>query len=132
MPTTRPSYAETRESLRWRVALVLVALMSTLMLALGLLNTLLGLTDTALLAWIVFTLNATSLLGLLWLPRRAGTMAFFGVILGLAAGVLSGWLFCAVPDRKEAALEAELDMVVGVLNALRVMREWDRFEEGRN
>lgn len=56
----------------------------------------------------------------------------FGVILGLAAGVLSGWLFCADGARKEAALEAELEMVVGDLNALRVMREWDRFEEGRN
>lgn len=56
----------------------------------------------------------------------------FGVILGLSAGVLSGWLFCADQDRKEAALEAELEMVVGDLNALRVMQEWDRFEEGRN
>ena len=92
MSTTRPSYAETRETLRWRVALVLVALMSTLMLALGLLNTSLGLTDTARLAWIVFTLNATSLLGLLWLPRRAGTMAFFGVILGLIVFAIGfGW-----------------------------------------
>lgn len=92
MPTTRSSYDETRETLRWRVALVLIALMSTLMLALGLLNTSLGLADTARLSWIVFTLNAVSLLGLLWLPRRAGTMAFFGVILGLIVfAVAYGW-----------------------------------------
>lgn len=94
MPTTRPSYAETRETLRWRVALVLVALMSTLMLALGLLNTAMGLADTARLAWIVFTLNALSLLGLIWMPRRAGTMAFFGVILGLIVFAIGyGWWY---------------------------------------
>ncbi|GAB3732086.1 hypothetical protein GCM10028794_08850 [Silanimonas algicola] len=92
MPTTRSSYAETRETLRWRVALVLVALMSTLMLALGLLNTSLGFPDTAKLAWLVFALNAASLLGLLGLPRRLGTMAFFSVILGLIVFAVGfGW-----------------------------------------
>lgn len=92
MPTTRPSYAETRETLRWRVALVLVALMSTLMLSLGLLNTSLGFTDTARLAWIVFSLNAMSLAGLLGLPRRIGPMLFFAVILGLIVFAIGyGW-----------------------------------------
>lgn len=92
MTGPRPDYGETRETLRWRVALVLVALMSTLMLALGLLNTSMGFADTARLAWIVFTLNATSLAGLLLLPRRIGATAFFTVILGLIVFALAyGW-----------------------------------------
>lgn len=92
MGTERASYAETRDLLRWRVALVLVALMSTLMLVLGLLNTSLGLADTAQLAWIVFTLNAISLVALLVLPRRLGTGLFFGTILGLIVfAVVFGW-----------------------------------------
>ncbi len=92
MGVTRSSYAETRELLRWRVALVLVALMSTLMLALGFLNASLGLADTARLAWIVFTLNGLSLLGLLFLPRRVGSVLFFGTILGLVIFAVGfGW-----------------------------------------
>ncbi len=92
MPTTRSSYDETRETLRWRVALVLVALMSALMFALGVLNLAMGFADTARLAWIVFILNALSLGGLLWLPRRTGPMLFFAVILGLIVFAIGfGW-----------------------------------------
>jgi diguanylate cyclase (GGDEF)-like protein len=94
MAEARSSYAETRELLRWRVALVLVALMSTLMLALGFLNASLGLADTARLAWIVFTLNGLSLLGLLFLPRRVGSVLFFGTILGLVIFAVGfGWWY---------------------------------------
>ena len=92
MPTTRPSYAETRELLRWRVALVLVGLMSTLMVTLGVVNTRMGLPDTAQLAWIVFGLNAVSFFALLVLPRRVGSVLFFGTILALTVFAVGfGW-----------------------------------------
>lgn len=55
----------------------------------------------------------------------------FGILLGLSGGILAGWLQRNDHYRREAALRAELDTVVGDLTALRVMAEWDRFEEGR-
>lgn len=55
----------------------------------------------------------------------------FGILLGVSGGVLAGWLQHGEHERREEALRAELDTVVGDLNALRVMAEWDRFEEGR-
>jgi diguanylate cyclase (GGDEF)-like protein len=92
MPAIRSSYAEMREILRWRVAIVLVALMSTLMVTLGIVNTRMGLADTALLAWIVFGLNALSFAALLVLPRRVGSTLFFGTILALTVfAVVFGW-----------------------------------------
>jgi len=89
----RTRYAEEREALRWRVALVLVGLVSTLMLLLGLLNTTLGLAETAQLAWIVLVFNALSLAGLLLLPRRIGVPGFFTVALGLIVFTVGfgGW-----------------------------------------
>jgi len=86
------SYDEARDRLRWQAALVLVALMSTLMLLLGIFNTRMGYADTALLAWIVLGLNALSLIGLLVLPRRLGSTMFFGLILALTVfAVIFGW-----------------------------------------
>lgn len=83
MGATRPSYSETRETLRWRMALVLVGLMSVLMVVLAVLNTRMGFDDTALLALIVLGINAASLAGLLLLPRGLGSALFFAAILGL-------------------------------------------------
>lgn len=92
MPTSRFSYAETRERLRWRMAIILVVLMSVLMAALIVVNTSMGFADTALLAWIVLALNGLSLLGLWLLPRGAGSVLFFGVILALTIfAVAFGW-----------------------------------------
>ncbi|MBS3959934.1 MAG: GGDEF domain-containing protein [Xanthomonadaceae bacterium] len=86
------SYARERELLRWRVALVLVVLVSALMLALGILNTRLGIEETARLAWIVFALNALSLVALFLLPRRYGVPGFFATILGLLVFTVGfGW-----------------------------------------
>lgn len=77
------SYAESRERLRWRVALLLVALVGVLMISLGLLNTYLGLAEAARLAWLVFIINAISLLALLLLPQRLGTDLFFAIGIAL-------------------------------------------------
>lgn len=55
----------------------------------------------------------------------------FGILLGFSGGILAGWVQRNDHHRREAALRAELDTVVGDLNALRVMAEWDAFEEGR-
>ena len=83
MAPHRDSYAELRDRLRWQVAVVLGVLIVVLMVALGLLNTRLGLPDTARLAWIVLGVSASSL-ALLWvLPRRTGGMVFFVVIAAL-------------------------------------------------
>ncbi|HET9483032.1 MAG TPA: hypothetical protein VFO79_03675, partial [Xanthomonadales bacterium] len=66
--------------MRWRVALVLGALIIVLMGALGTLNTSLGLADTALLAWVVLGASAAAVAGLLVLPRRLGGTLFFTVV----------------------------------------------------
>jgi diguanylate cyclase (GGDEF)-like protein len=80
MPLRRDSYSLLRETLRWRVALVLGVLIMALMAALGILNTHLGLTDTALLAWIVLGLTSACVTALLTLPRQLGGTIFFCVI----------------------------------------------------
>jgi diguanylate cyclase (GGDEF)-like protein len=80
MPLRRDSYSLLRETLRWRVALVLSVLIIVLMLALGALNTYLGYADTALLAWIVLGLTAACVVGLLTLPHELGGTIFFCVI----------------------------------------------------
>lgn len=87
------SYAETRDLLRWRVALLLVVLISVLMVGLGLLNRYFDLGDTARLAWIVFGLNAISLPALLLLPRRLGTSLFFGALAAMIVFAVGfgGW-----------------------------------------
>mgnify|MGYP002778090303 FL=1 len=92
MTATRSSYAKTRELMRWRVALVLVGLMSLLMVSLAVLNTRMGFADTARLALIVLGINAASAAGLWLLPRRLGATLFFATILGLVVFAVGyGW-----------------------------------------
>jgi diguanylate cyclase (GGDEF)-like protein len=86
-------YAELRDAIRWRMAVVLAALMLVLMLALGISNSRMGLADTSRLAWIVFAVDALSLLALWRLPKRHGALLFFGLIVALLvfAVVFGGW-----------------------------------------
>ncbi len=58
-----------------------------LMLILGTLNTRLGLTDTAVLAWIVLGISAVCFIGLLMLPRRLGGTIFFASMAVLLVAV---------------------------------------------
>ena len=76
----RDSFSLLRDTLRWRVALVLGVLVVVLMVVLGITNTRLGLPDTALLAWVVLGCSAFAVGGLLVLPRRLGGTLFFAVI----------------------------------------------------
>lgn len=88
----RDSFTILRETLRWRVALVLAALISLLMLVLALLNTQLGLRDTAILAWIVFAVCAACVAALLILPRALGSLLFFISVAALLVVVPAfGW-----------------------------------------
>jgi len=101
MPLHRDSYCILRETLRWRVALVLSVLVMVQMLALGLLNTHLGYADTALLSWIVLALTGVCVLD-------AGTPLFryggeeFAVILN-GASEAEG---CALGERLRSAIAA--------------------------
>jgi diguanylate cyclase (GGDEF)-like protein len=70
-----------RDTLRWRVALVLSALMTLLMLSLGSLNTQMGYADTALLSWVVGAASLASFAALWVLPRRVSGELFFVVML---------------------------------------------------
>jgi len=83
----RDSYANLRDTLRWRVALVLGLLMATLMAGLYLLNTHMGYADTARLAAWICGLSVLSLATLWLLPRRQAGLAFFGAIAGMLAMV---------------------------------------------
>jgi diguanylate cyclase (GGDEF)-like protein len=85
----RDSYASLRDQLRWRMALVLGALIIVLMLALGITNTRMGYADTALLAWIVMGTGAVCLAGLLVLPRGLGGALFFAAIVLLLVVVMA-------------------------------------------
>ena len=76
----RDSYTILRETLRWRVALVLSAIVMALCLALGILNSRLNFGDTAFLAWVILGLSAASTAALLKLPRQLGGTIFFAVI----------------------------------------------------
>jgi diguanylate cyclase (GGDEF)-like protein len=92
MDFRRDSFTVLRDTLRWRVALVLAVLIVGLMVVLGATNTALGLQDTALLAWIVLAVAGTSLVGLLTLPRQVGGSIFFTAIALLLIGVMGfGW-----------------------------------------
>ena len=89
----RDSFTLLRETMRWRVAVVLSALIFVLTLVLGSLNTRLGLDDTALLAWIVAGIAGGSLAMLLLVPRHVGGTLFFVVIALLLIGVIAfGWM----------------------------------------
>jgi diguanylate cyclase (GGDEF)-like protein len=76
----RDSFSILRDTMRWRVALVLAVLLMALMVALGSLNTALGYRDTAILAWFVLSAVSACLVTLLVLPRRLGGTIFFSVI----------------------------------------------------
>lgn len=108
MPNTQhDSFSQLRDTFRWRVAVVLAALQVVLMVALGTLNTRLGLPDTALLAWIVLAISAGCLAALFVLPKRLGGTLFFVAILlllifvpwfGLQHGrTMAHWAFIAPP-----------------------------------
>jgi hypothetical protein len=76
----RDSFTILRETMRWRVALVLSSLITVLMVVLALLNTSLGLRDTAWLAWSIMLVTGSCVVALLTLPRPVGTTVFFGAI----------------------------------------------------
>jgi diguanylate cyclase (GGDEF)-like protein len=90
----RDSYTILRETLRWRVALVLSGIVMGLCLALGILNTSLHFGDTALLAWIILGLSAASVVALLKLPRQVGGTIFFAMIAVSLSGsmVFGQWV----------------------------------------
>jgi diguanylate cyclase (GGDEF)-like protein len=92
MALRRDSFTLLRDTLRWRVALVLAVLVSGLMVVLGSVNTRLGLPDTALMAWIVLAGSLASLVALLVLPRHVGGSIFFVAITLLLVAVMGfGW-----------------------------------------
>jgi diguanylate cyclase (GGDEF)-like protein len=88
MALRRDSFTLLRDTLRWRVAVVLAVLIAGLMVVLGLTNTRLGLADTALLAWVVLAVALASLAGLLLLPRHLGGSLFFAAMVLLLVGVM--------------------------------------------
>lgn len=69
-----------RETLRWRVALGLGALVILLMIGLGIFNVRHGYADTALLAWAVLAIVSGCMVAVLALPRSLGGSIFFGVV----------------------------------------------------
>jgi diguanylate cyclase (GGDEF)-like protein len=79
----RDSFSILRDTMRWRVALVLGAVVMVLMLALGAINTHLGLSDTATLAWAILTVSGACVIALMTLPRRLGGTVFFATIATL-------------------------------------------------
>jgi diguanylate cyclase (GGDEF)-like protein len=91
MPMTfrRDSFTLLRETMRWRMSIVLAALILLLSIPLALLNIRLGLADTALLAWIVAGVAAASIAALLLLPRHIGGTVFFVTIALLLIGVVA-------------------------------------------
>lgn len=80
MPIRRDSFTDFRANMRWRVGIVLGVLVMILMVALAMLNSQLGLEDTAQLAWMVFAVSGVSVTGLLLSPRHIGGTVFFSVI----------------------------------------------------
>ncbi len=85
----RDSFSLLRELMRWRVALVLSVLIAVLMVVLGVVNTRLGLPDTAQLAWIVLAIALSCVVALLSLPRHTGGTVFFCAIALLLVGVMA-------------------------------------------
>lgn len=74
---SQDSFVLLRDRIRWRVALVLGVLIMALMPFLAILNTRLGIDDTARLAWGSLAMSSASLIALLLLPRRLGGTIFF-------------------------------------------------------
>ncbi|MEO8671100.1 MAG: GGDEF domain-containing protein [Tahibacter sp.] len=79
----RDSFSILRDTMRWRVALVLGSLVMLLMLALATVNSRLGYLDNANLSWVVFGVSGASVIGLLFLPRRLGGTVFFTTVAAL-------------------------------------------------
>ena len=77
------SFIILRDTIRWRVAIVLALLIMVLMVVLGTINSRLGLTDTAKLSWIVLAASSVCLAGLVALPRRLGGTIFFACIAAI-------------------------------------------------
>jgi diguanylate cyclase (GGDEF)-like protein len=88
------SFSRLKETMRWRVAVAFSVLLLILTFTLAVLNTHLGLSDTALLAWLVFAVAGICLL-LLWrLPRATSTLIFFNAICLLLVLVpVYGWYY---------------------------------------
>jgi diguanylate cyclase (GGDEF)-like protein len=84
----RDSYTIFRETLRWRVALVLSLVVVALTFSLGMLNTRLHFGDTALLSWIILGASALCTAGLLTLPRQLGATIFFAMIATALTGAM--------------------------------------------
>jgi diguanylate cyclase (GGDEF)-like protein len=85
-------YATLRTTLRWRMAVLLAALILALMLVLGVSNQRMGFDDTSRLAWIVAGCAFLSLLGLWRLPRALGAALFFAMVAGLVVFAITfGW-----------------------------------------
>jgi diguanylate cyclase (GGDEF)-like protein len=89
MTPPRDSFVSLREKLRWRMALILVLLIIALMIALGTLNTRLGLPDTAFLSWAVLSVMTGCLLAMLALPKDMGGRLFFAVTALALVGVMA-------------------------------------------
>jgi diguanylate cyclase (GGDEF)-like protein len=85
----RDSFSILRDTMRWRVAVVLGALVIGLMVVLGITNSRMGLADTALLAWIVLAATSAAMIGLAVLPRHIGGTLFFSAIALLLVGVMA-------------------------------------------
>jgi diguanylate cyclase (GGDEF)-like protein len=83
------SFLGLREQLRWRMAMVLVILIIVLMVALGILNTRLGLTDTAFLSWAILAIMVGCLVAMLALPKELGGRLFFVVTALALIGVIA-------------------------------------------
>ena len=77
------SFITLRDTIRWRVALVLASLIVVVMITLGTINTKLGLTDTARLAWAVLAVASASVIVLLLTSRRLGGTIFFASIAAI-------------------------------------------------
>ncbi|MCP5474643.1 MAG: GGDEF domain-containing protein [Rhodanobacteraceae bacterium] len=89
MSLSSDSFLSLREQLRWRMAIVLVVLIIVLMVALGLLNSRLGLADTAFLSWAVLAVMTGCLIAMLALPRDLGGRLFFVVTALALVGVIA-------------------------------------------
>ncbi len=97
MPIRRDSFTDFRANMRWRVGLVLGVLVMILMVALGALNTQLGLKDTAQLAWVVLAVSGISVLGLVLSPRHVGGTVFFTAVTMLLVFVPAFGLYHGRP-----------------------------------
>jgi diguanylate cyclase (GGDEF)-like protein len=92
-PVRRDSYSILRDTMRWRVALVLGSLVMALMFALGVLNTRLGYMDTAFLAWVILLVMGACVTGLVSLPRRLGGTLFFAAVAAMLVVVMGYGLY---------------------------------------